>query len=352
MSINCSFSIISQEIIMTVNNVPKVFISHASKNFKLANEIRSRLESIGIECWIAPRDIPPGASYGEEITKAIKECAAVVFVLTEQANASKAVANELEMAFRFQRLIVPVRIQPIEPASGLAFFINNAQWVDACHTPIKKRVDEIARIVMAVQNNEPIPNPLPEQKTLMGSIERSLEGLVRYKLITLTVLLVVIILLVVLSTLSSSKVLNQLNNEQTLINKDPSLFGLVKVNQVKDFQFGSTSIDLQATAYLNLRDPVQAKTSWKAIASGPDLKPILVDVSPFSELNAPGAQIVNFSMPISYNTLVFCMTAIHPVLMQNYTAKWSFTVRSTEASINISRSTPDVLIPGSAETCK
>ena len=97
---------------MTIS-LSKVFISHASKNFKLADEIRARLEFLGIDCWIAPRDIPPGASYGEEITKALKECVAVVFVLTEQANASKAVANELEMAFRFQRLIVPVRIQPI-----------------------------------------------------------------------------------------------------------------------------------------------------------------------------------------------------------------------------------------------
>jgi hypothetical protein len=61
-------------------NASKVFISHASKNFKLADEIRSRLESIGIECWIAPRDIPLGSSYGEEITNAIKNCVAVVFV--------------------------------------------------------------------------------------------------------------------------------------------------------------------------------------------------------------------------------------------------------------------------------
>ena len=35
------------------------------------------------------------------------------FVLTEQADAWKAVVNELEMAFRFQRFIVPVRIKSV-----------------------------------------------------------------------------------------------------------------------------------------------------------------------------------------------------------------------------------------------
>ena len=334
------------------NSLSKVFISHASKNFKLADEIRARLESLGIECWIAPRDIPPGTSYGEEITKALKECVAVVFVLTQQANASKAVANELEMAFRFQRLIVPVRIQPIEPASSVAFFINNVQWVDACHTPIKKRVEEIARIVTAVQNNEPIPKPQPEQKTLIGSIEKSLEGLVRYKFITLSVVVFILALLIGLSTFSSSKVMTRLNEEQSLINQDPSSFGLVKVNQSQEMQVGSKSFDLQATVYLNLRDPAQAQISWKAFATGSDLESIPIDMSPFSELNAPGAQMTNFSIPTSHNNLVFCMSAMHPALKERYTAKWRFTIRSNESSVNISRSTQDVLVLESADACK
>jgi hypothetical protein len=334
------------------NSLSKVFISHASKNFKLADEIRARLESVGVECWIAPRDIPPGASYGEEISKALQECVAVVFVLTEQANASKAVANELEMAFRFQRLIVPVRIQPIEPASSLAFFVNNVQWVDACHTPIKKRVEEIARIVIAAQNNEPIPRAQPEQKTLMGSIEKNLEGLVRYKVITLSIVVFILALLVGLSTFSSSKVMTRLNDEQALINQDPSLFGLVKVNQFKELQVSSKSFDLQATAYLNLKNPVQAQTSWKAYATGPDLESISIDVSPFAQLSAPGAQMINFSIPTSYTKLVFCMTAVHPTLKQRYAAKWSFSIRSNDSEIIISRTTQDVLVPESAEACK
>jgi hypothetical protein len=186
----------------------------------------------------------------------------------------------------------------------------------------------------------------------MGSIERTLEGLIRYKFITLSAVLFFVILLVGLNAMSSSKVLTQLNNDQTLVNQDPSLFGLVKLNSINDLQTGSTSMDLQATAYLNLRDPVQAQTAWKAFASGTDLKPISLNVTSFSELNAPGAQVTSFSIPVSYNTLVFCMTALHPAYKKLYTAKWSFSVRTNNSTINISRNGQDSLTPESSEGCK
>jgi hypothetical protein len=74
----------------------KVFVSHASRNFRAADDLRARLEELGIPCWIAPRDIPAGSSYGEEITAAIQSAVAVVLILTEEADASRGVASELE----------------------------------------------------------------------------------------------------------------------------------------------------------------------------------------------------------------------------------------------------------------
>jgi hypothetical protein len=53
-----------------------VFISHSSVNKKAADAICHALEQNGVKCWIAPRDIPPGANYGGEIIKGIKNWAA------------------------------------------------------------------------------------------------------------------------------------------------------------------------------------------------------------------------------------------------------------------------------------
>jgi hypothetical protein len=80
-----------------------IFISRASADFKLADEIRQLLEERGTNCWIAPRDIPPSSSYGEEISKALDACSMTVLILTEQSNASKPVSNEIEMSFSKQK---------------------------------------------------------------------------------------------------------------------------------------------------------------------------------------------------------------------------------------------------------
>lgn len=48
-----------------------VFISYASKDKIIADAVYARLEASAIRCWIAPRDITPGTSYGEAIIEAI-----------------------------------------------------------------------------------------------------------------------------------------------------------------------------------------------------------------------------------------------------------------------------------------
>ena len=42
-----------------------VFLSHSSKDAALANELCRLLEANSITCWIAPRNIVSGTSYGE-----------------------------------------------------------------------------------------------------------------------------------------------------------------------------------------------------------------------------------------------------------------------------------------------
>ena len=49
----------------------KVFISHSSKDQEIAYAIRQHLESSGVHCLIAPRDIEPGADWTEGIMRGI-----------------------------------------------------------------------------------------------------------------------------------------------------------------------------------------------------------------------------------------------------------------------------------------
>lgn len=164
-----------------------VFISHASKNFKLADEVRGFLERQGISCWIAPRDIPAGQQYGSAIIDAIRECTVTVLVLTEESNQSKPVANEIERAFSYQKTIIPIRLRDVAPSRDLEFFVANAQWVNAYASPLKARMDEVAKIVQALEMGLPVSEPTPESPTLGGRLEMYLERVLRRKMLSAAV---------------------------------------------------------------------------------------------------------------------------------------------------------------------
>jgi hypothetical protein len=158
-----------------------VFISHASKNFKVADSIRDILEARGVSCWIAPRDIQPGKQYGTSIIDGISNSSVFLLLLTEESNLSPAVQNEVERAFGYQKTIIPVRISDVKPGKEIEFFVSNAQWVDAIYQPLKRRMDEVAAIVQAIEMSAKPPAVQPEKKTLLGSVEKFFERAFRHK---------------------------------------------------------------------------------------------------------------------------------------------------------------------------
>jgi len=49
-----------------------VFVSHSVKDNAVADAVVARLEAESVNCWIAPRDVVPGADWGESIIDAIE----------------------------------------------------------------------------------------------------------------------------------------------------------------------------------------------------------------------------------------------------------------------------------------
>jgi hypothetical protein len=62
-----------------------VFLSYCAADKATALAVLAGLEGHGIRCWMAPRDVPAGSEYGQEIVEAVKACR--VFVVIFSANA-------------------------------------------------------------------------------------------------------------------------------------------------------------------------------------------------------------------------------------------------------------------------
>ncbi len=76
----------------------RLFISHSSEDRELASSIRTSLSLLGVPCWMAPEDIPPGSDWAESIMKAIEGASALLLVGTGSSLSSGQVRREIERA--------------------------------------------------------------------------------------------------------------------------------------------------------------------------------------------------------------------------------------------------------------
>jgi TolB-like protein/tetratricopeptide (TPR) repeat protein len=109
---------------------PDVFVSYASQDAAVANTIVQSLETKGLRCWMAPRDVRPGMVYAEAIVGAINEAKALVLALSAGAMASSHVGREVERAAAKKKHIIAFRIDAAPLSPELEYFLSNSQWID------------------------------------------------------------------------------------------------------------------------------------------------------------------------------------------------------------------------------
>jgi TIR domain len=137
-----------------------VFISHSAKDKTTADTVCAMLESEGIRCWIAPRDVLPSMEWGEAIIDAIEECRIMVLVFTANANASPQIRREVERAVNHGVAILPLRVEDVLPAKSLEYFIGNVHWLDAQTPPFEAHLRNLAgTIKIVLERMEPREAP-------------------------------------------------------------------------------------------------------------------------------------------------------------------------------------------------
>jgi TIR domain len=119
------------------------------KNKAVAEAILARLEAESITCWIAPRDIVPGADWGESIINAIESSRIMILIFSQNANASPQIKREVERAVDKGVYIIPLRVDKIKPTRSLEYFIS-AQRMDAFSPPLERHLDNLATAVKVV----------------------------------------------------------------------------------------------------------------------------------------------------------------------------------------------------------
>ena len=140
-----------------------IFVSYCTKSDRdAAYELVAHIESRGIECWIAPRDVQGGMEWAAEIVNAITVAKVMVLIFSASANNSPQVRREVMLAAHRGVRVVPFRIEDITPAASLEYFLAGHQWLDAFPPPLEPHY---ARLVICLNTLLMIPtNPPPRRE--------------------------------------------------------------------------------------------------------------------------------------------------------------------------------------------
>ena len=134
-----------------------VFISYHEKSAgELAAQIADALESAGISCWYAKRDIPPGGDFARYIPPQIDACKVFLLILNDSVvHHSNHIENELGLAFgRFNNgekiTILPLEIGDFKRESWIRYYLVHTQSLKIPlldYTHIQELVEQISKVI-------------------------------------------------------------------------------------------------------------------------------------------------------------------------------------------------------------
>ncbi len=132
-----------------------VFVSYSKADQECAYQMVERMESQGILCWIAPRDIAPSADWAAEIIDAISTARIMVVVFSASSNQSSQVRREIERAVHKDVSILPFRIDDVTPSKSLEYFLSAQHWLDAFVPPREQHYARLCQYVNQVLQKDP-----------------------------------------------------------------------------------------------------------------------------------------------------------------------------------------------------
>ena len=143
-----------------------VFISYSSEDKNTADAVCAGLEAKGIRCWIAPRDIPPGAEWMSAIIEAVAASRIMILVFSAHSNRSQQVVSEVHAAFEEDVTIIPFKIADDAMRPEMKYMLSSRHWMEALTPPIKKHIAALAEHVATILDRkiDPIDSESGEEQ--------------------------------------------------------------------------------------------------------------------------------------------------------------------------------------------
>jgi hypothetical protein len=142
-----------------------VFISHSTTEKLTANAICNELESVGIRCWILPRDLNIGIPCDQSIANAVASSRIMIVVFADYACRSDRIERQLEYAFNNGVIIIPFATESTAVVALSESPLDSVHWLDALTPDMGTRLRSLCALVRGLlfrqRNEAAVLNTLP-----------------------------------------------------------------------------------------------------------------------------------------------------------------------------------------------
>ncbi|HET7085043.1 MAG TPA: TIR domain-containing protein [Rhizomicrobium sp.] len=121
----------------------EIFISYRRADEAWARHLHDRLKAEGVEAWYDGL-VGPGQEWRTATARALEASQIFVLLFSENAAQSSDIVKELAAATHEKKLIVPVRLQNIEPKGAFLYELASRNWVNA-YDDTRARLTELAK---------------------------------------------------------------------------------------------------------------------------------------------------------------------------------------------------------------
>jgi hypothetical protein len=123
-----------------------VFLCYSTEDLSIAYKVCCALESRGIRCWVAPRDIQLGQEWRAAIAQGLESCRIMVLIYSANSNKSIEVLREVKQAADMALDIIPFRLEDVPPSRSLEYFVRLCRWIEA-RPPIESHFSRLAETI-------------------------------------------------------------------------------------------------------------------------------------------------------------------------------------------------------------
>jgi 1-aminocyclopropane-1-carboxylate deaminase/D-cysteine desulfhydrase-like pyridoxal-dependent ACC family enzyme len=135
----------------------RIFLSHSSRDREPVESIRSQADAVGVDVYLFSDDLHPGENTAEKLQQVLRECQALVVLITSNSVQSQYVNQEIGFAKALGLPIIPL-VESGVPPDRLAMLLG-VDHIPFDRDDVQPALAQLTRVLHRLEQRQVAPVP-------------------------------------------------------------------------------------------------------------------------------------------------------------------------------------------------